>query len=91
MPELCKDYSLEIIFNADETGLFFKALSTHTLLLKKVKCSRGKLAKVRINIFLAISATGERLIPLVIGKANCPRAFRAAGLSNKGLPVFVAI
>lgn len=75
----------EDIFNADECGLFFKALPNRTLAIKGDKCKSGKQSKVRISILLAASATGEKLKPFVIGKSLKPRCFKNIKVSK--LPV----
>lgn len=76
MQSFLKDYELKDIFNADETGLFFKCLPDKTLIFKNEKCHGGKLSKERLTILLATNMTGtEKLKPLVIGKAIKPRCF----------------
>lgn len=47
-----------------------------TLAQKKTNVKGGKHSKERLTVLLACSATGEKLKPLVIGKANNPRAFK---------------
>ncbi|KFD47718.1 hypothetical protein M513_11396 [Trichuris suis] len=56
----------EDIFNADECGLFFKAMPDRSLVLKGDKCKSGKLSKERFTMLLCASATGEKWKPLVI-------------------------
>ncbi len=75
----------ENIFNADECGLFFKALPNRSLVIKGDKCKSGKQSKVRVSILLAASATGEKLKPFVIGKSMKPRCFK--NIKTKDLPV----
>lgn len=83
--KIVEGYKAEDIFNADETGLFFKALPNKTLAPKGEACKGGKLAKERITVMLACSSTGEKLKPLVIGKAKQPRCFKNINIDN--LPV----
>jgi hypothetical protein len=45
LPEILAPYNEDDIFNADETGLFFKCLSDKTLSFKKGKCHGNKLTK----------------------------------------------
>ncbi|XP_057340566.1 tigger transposable element-derived protein 6-like [Microplitis mediator] len=81
---LLKDYELRDIFNADETGLFFKCLPDKSLIFKNEKCHGGKHSKERLTVLLATNMTGtEKLKPLVIGKAKKPRCFSGC----KSLPV----
>ncbi|KFD64096.1 hypothetical protein M514_23806 [Trichuris suis] len=75
----------ENIFNADECGLFFKAMPDRSLALKGDKCKSGKLSKERFTVLLCASATGEKLKPLMIGRSAKPRAFR--NLRPDDLPV----
>ncbi|CDW57420.1 tigger transposable element derived 6, partial [Trichuris trichiura] len=49
----------EDIFNADECGLFFKAMPDRSLVLKGDKCKSGKLSKERFTVLFCASATGE--------------------------------
>ena len=67
LPVLCDGYEAKDIFNADVTGMFFRAMPTVT---KGDSCNGGKNAKDRITVLLAASATGEKLKPLVIGKSS---------------------
>ena len=74
LPVICDGYEPRNIFNADETGLFFRALPTKSMVTKGDLCNGGKNSKDRITVLLAASATGEKLRPLVIGKSKKPRA-----------------
>lgn len=85
LPNLLSAYLPENVFNADETGLLFRALPDKTLCLKNETCSGGKVAKERLTILLCASMTGEKLMPLVIGKAARPRCFK--GLDIDKFPV----
>lgn len=74
----------DAIFNADETGIFWKSLPEKTYVNFAEKCAPGrKTSKERITILVCCNATGSKKIkPLLIGKSQKPRAFR-----NKVLPV----
>lgn len=75
--EIKKDYAPRDIFNADETGLFFKALPERTLALKNEKCSGGKFSKERITVLVCCNMDGTEKLPLlVIGKSAKPRCFK---------------
>lgn len=77
LPSLLKDYQEQDIFNADETGLFFKCLPDKTLTFKNEKCHGGKHSKERVTLLLAANMDGsEKLRILLIGKSNKPRCFR---------------
>ncbi|CAH0725646.1 unnamed protein product, partial [Brenthis ino] len=83
-PNLKMKYSPEDIFNADETGLFFKLTPDKTLKFKGEKCVGGKLSKERITVLVAANMSGtEKRKLLVIGKSKSPRCFK----NIKQLPV----
>jgi hypothetical protein len=56
------------IYNADETGLFWKALPDRTLTFKNERVSGGKLSKERVTCLVCDSMAGEKVPLLVIGK-----------------------
>ncbi|GBN19115.1 hypothetical protein AVEN_40483-1 [Araneus ventricosus] len=69
IPEILQEFSPQNIFNADETGLFFKCLPIKTLAFKGDKCFRGEKSKQRITVLLYANMTGEeKLKMLVTGK-----------------------
>ena len=76
LPILLKDFEEEQIFNANETGLFYKCLPDSTHVLKNETCAGGKLLKERLSVLVAASMSGEKLPLLVIGKAAKPRCFK---------------
>lgn len=70
-------YTPRNVFNADETGLFFKCLPDKTLTFKNEKCFGGKHSKERITVMVGANMDGsEKLKLLVIGKSKTPRCFR---------------
>lgn len=72
------------VFNADETGLFFKCLPDRILTFKNEKCHGGKLSKERVTLLFAVNMDGsEKLRLLFIGKSAKPRCFK----NVKSLPV----
>jgi DDE superfamily endonuclease len=81
LAEIILPYDLEDVYNANETGLFFRMLPSQTL----ASSSRSgmKKDKERITIFLAANATGtHKLKPLIIGKSAQPRAFGKTKMST---------
>lgn len=69
LPTIIDGYDCSDIFNADETGLFFKALPDKSLVLRKEECKGGKKSKERFTVLLCSNWDGsEKLKPLVIGK-----------------------
>lgn len=78
--ELSKDQ----IYNADESGLFYKLLPEKTYVAISEKSAPGmKIAKQRVTFLACTNASGNhKLKPLLIGKARNPRCFK-----NFNLPV----
>lgn len=66
------------IYNADESGLFYKMLPNKTFVAAHEKTAPGrKVSKERVTFLLCANATGEhKITPLLIGKSKNPRAFR---------------
>ncbi|XP_052074066.1 tigger transposable element-derived protein 4-like [Mytilus californianus] len=71
------DFTPDNIFNADETGLFYKLLPEKTLEFKGVDCSGGKRSKERLTVMVCTNMSGsEKVEILVIGKSVNPRCFK---------------
>lgn len=65
------------IFNADETGLFYRCIPNKTLAFKGERCSGGKLSKERITLLIGANMDGSEKLPLfMIGKSKNPRCFK---------------
>ncbi|XP_048757081.2 tigger transposable element-derived protein 4-like [Ostrea edulis] len=81
---IIKSYQPCDIFNADETGLFYKLLPEKTLQLKGEDCHGGKRSKERLTVMVSSNMDGsEKLKLLVIRKYENPRCFKGV----KSLPV----
>jgi len=79
--EALEKYGAENVYNADETGLYFRALPTRTLCLPGEAPAGFKKEKERITVLLTANASGSRkLKPLVIGKAQRPQCFGKASI-----------
>lgn len=85
IPSIINNYSRKNIYNADETGLFFRAVPNKTLHLKRERCIGGKFSKERLTVLFCVNMEGEKEIPLVIGKTAKPRAFKHINVND--LPV----
>ena len=72
LPKILARYQLEDIVNADEFGLFYKALLSKYLHFQGKRCSGGKHSRVRLTGMAASNALGE----FVIGKSASPRCFK---------------
>ena len=85
-PDLTNGYSLDQIYNCDETGLYFKMLPGRTMVTVNDEPAGGKKAKERVTINACANASGTIKLPLLlIGKAKNPRCFR--GINQSALPV----
>ena len=60
LPEIVKGYELKDIWNADKTGLFWRALPDKPLSVKKGRCKGRKYVKQRIAVLLIVNALGVR-------------------------------
>ena len=76
LESVCKGYQLKDIFNADKTGLFYRALPTKSMTVKGEEVKGGKKSNERTTVLLACSAKEEKLTPFVIGHSENPRCFR---------------
>lgn len=82
LPELISSYDASQIFNADESGLFFRALPKTTLNRKGCQVKGYKTSKDRLTLLFICNASGDYKKVVVIGKPKNPRCFR-----NKTLPL----
>ena len=85
LPSLVGDYAIEDVFNADETGLMFRALPSRSLVTNTESKKGIKVPKERVTVLLACSAAGEKLTPLLIGKNKEPRCLK--GIPRGLLPI----
>lgn len=83
MKQLRKDlqpYSLDRIYNMDETGLFYRLLPRKSYVFREnrhtVRGIKGMKAKDRITLIITTNADGSHILPYsLIGSAQNPRAF----------------
>jgi hypothetical protein len=89
LEKIIRDNELEPwqIYNADETGLFWKAMPKNTQASKKETHTPGhKLNKMRLSALLCANSDGShKLKSVVVGKAKNPRALK--NLKETDLPV----
>ncbi|XP_062538390.1 tigger transposable element-derived protein 4-like [Armigeres subalbatus] len=70
LPGLINEYEPNDIFNADETGLFFKCLPEKSFVFRSETCHGGKYSKQRLTVMCATNMNGTEKLPLlVIGKS----------------------
>ncbi|XP_039623930.1 jerky protein homolog-like [Polypterus senegalus] len=75
----------EMIYNADETGFYYKIPPDRTLAMKKDKTSKEgyKQIKDRVTMLFCCKWTGyHKLTPLCIGKFGSPRCFHNISMSS---------
>ncbi|CAF1614150.1 unnamed protein product [Rotaria magnacalcarata] len=58
LPSIIEQYDPNDVYNADETGLFFKALPDRSLVMAKEACKGGKRSKERFTVLLCTNMTG---------------------------------
>ncbi|CAM1325795.1 Uncharacterised protein r2_g3468 [Pycnogonum litorale] len=77
-PALKQQFNPKDIFNADETGAYFRALPDSTYVDKKDKKTvKGfKTAKDRVTVLVTCNMEGENEELLLIGKSKQPRCFK---------------
>ena len=80
LPTIISHYNSRDIHNADEFGLFYKALPTKSIHLKDEKCSGSKNSKIRLTGLAAANMCGENIPMFVIGKSDKLRCFK--GIKN---------
>ncbi len=81
-------YSLDQVYNCDESGLNYRMLPTKTLASKEeISAPGAKKNKERITIMACSNASGAHRLPLmVIGKSARPRALNK--INPKNIPVY---
>jgi hypothetical protein len=81
LKDKCAGYTLERIYNMDETGLFYRLEPDRSLATRRL--AGRKADKERLSIALCTNADGShKLNPLVIGKYAKPRCFKNINTSN---------
>ncbi|XP_014240678.2 LOW QUALITY PROTEIN: tigger transposable element-derived protein 4-like [Cimex lectularius] len=74
-PTTRENFADEDIYNADETGLFYRLTPDKTLLFKGESCHGGKHSKETVTVLVASNMTGtDKKKLLIIGKS--PRCFK---------------
>ena len=75
LPALCEGYRPEDLYDMDEQRWCFHETTNKGFHTKGEDCAGGKQSKERITLALTASMMGEKLNPLVIGKAQKPMCF----------------
>ena len=70
-------YDPSDVFNADETGLYWRLLPDKTHAITGEVCTGGKKSKERVTVLVCANMSGSEKLPLLtIGKFKKPRCFR---------------
>jgi len=83
--DIIGNYEPRNIYNADETGLFFRAIPNKSLVVKNSSCIGVKHAKERITLLFCVNAAGEKERPLIINKSLRPRCFANKNMGTIGV------
>ena len=81
--ELIRGYESRNVWNIDETGQFWKALTDKSLSERGKSCLGGKNTKERATWAFFVSASGEKEAPIVVGKSRNPRSFKSLKDSSR--------
>lgn len=77
LTDILERYEARNVYNADETGIYYGALSDGTLTFTTDPLSGSKKAKDRIMALVVVNMDGTDKRPLfIIGKNKQPRCFR---------------
>jgi hypothetical protein len=88
LSQLLDEYSLENIFNADETELFYRATPDGSLTYKHHTLVGSKKAMDRVTVLCCCNANGGEKRPLfVIGKSKKPKVFRTIFVNTRTVPI----
>ena len=83
LPGLLEEYRPNEVYNADETGLYYRATPDGSLCYCHEKLSGSKKAMERITVPCCSNPTGtEKCKLLVIGKSLRPRCFKNVNVNN---------
>jgi transposase-like protein len=73
--ETTQGYTPDCIYNCDETGIFFRSLPDRSYVSPGDDRKNSKVLKERFTALCTVSATGEKLPLLIIGRSKKPREF----------------
>ncbi|GFQ76632.1 tigger transposable element-derived protein 1 [Trichonephila clavata] len=87
--DLRKGYCPQQVFNADETGLFWKRMPSRTFITKEEKKLPGhKAMKDRLTLMISSNASGDlKIKPLLVYHSENPRIFKKNNVIKSKLPV----
>uniref|UniRef100_A0A914W2W7 HTH CENPB-type domain-containing protein n=1 Tax=Plectus sambesii TaxID=2011161 RepID=A0A914W2W7_9BILA len=80
LPALLADFDAKNIYNADETGLFYKALPSGTMAARGEKLEGGKTQKDRLTALFLCNMDGSDKHVFMIGRSKKPHCFRGKNI-----------
>ena len=86
LPEIVKGYAKEDIWNIDEMGVFWQALSARGFGQKGKHCYGGKKSKEQVTVAFFVSVAGTKEKPILIRKSETPRCLQ--NFEKSALPVY---
>lgn len=75
LPEITRQYNPKDIYNADETGIYYRAIPNSTHVMKNESVSGSKKCKRKALVCANMDGSDKRRL-LIIGKSKEPRCFR---------------
>lgn len=82
LQKILKEYSPKNVYSADETELFYIAMSHKTFAQQSDKTAYKKTAKQRLTILFCVNMDGDKENPLIIGKSKNPRCFKGSHINK---------
>lgn len=76
LPALLSDYDPKDVYNADESGLFYRALPRGTFVTYGEKPEGGKMEKDRLTVLFLCNMDGSDKQVFAIGRSKQPHCFR---------------
>lgn len=77
LPNILSRYNESDLFNADETGLYYRLLPDRSHISKGESLAGGENSKARVTVMVGANMNGTEKLPLLlIGKSRKPRCFR---------------
>jgi hypothetical protein len=83
LPQLLEKYDAGDVYNADETGLYYRATPDGSLVFRETVIKGSKKALARITLLVCCNMDGsDRLKLLVVGKSKQPRCFKGVNMQK---------
>lgn len=89
LAEVLDNFCADDIYNADETGLYYRATPDGSLCYKRTALLGSKKAMDRITVLCCANMSGSDKKPLVVvGKSSKPRCFKGISMKNLGVDYY---